>query len=383
MTKPSSRLAMLLVTILCVLATVAAVLGLVVAGVIPVSSGSSAHVAGPAPAGDLTPMAVFDIASPGVVEVRAAFATADGSGSGLGSGFVVSKDGYLLTNAHVVTQDGVDASSIVVVFRTATSSDRSQSRVDATLVGSDENSDIAVLKIDPAAAPPLRPLPLATGQRVLVGEPVVAIGNPLGLSFTLTTGVVSATGRNLRSPNGSVIPGGIQTDAAINSGNSGGPLLDSAGRVIGVNTMIITQSGGSQGLGFAVAIDTAERVMKQLKAGGEAIYANLGASGQTLTPELAAVLGLQTDRGVLVARVEPGSPAASAGVLGGTHQVSLQGQPFVVGGDIITAVDGKAIESTTDLQAEVARRQPGDEITLRLVRNDQTKDVRVTLGVRG
>ncbi|MBE0528992.1 MAG: PDZ domain-containing protein, partial [Thermoleophilia bacterium] len=207
-------------------------------------------------------------------------------------------------------------------------------------------------------------------------------GNPLGLSFTLTTGVVSATGRNLRSPNRSVIPDGIQTDAAINSGNSGGPLLDSAGRVIGINTMIVTQSGGSQGLGFAVSIDTAVRVMDQLKAGGKAIYAYLGASGQTLSPELATALGLQASHGVLVAQVEPDSPAAVAGVHGCTQRVSLQGQPYIVGGDVITAVDGKAVESTTELEAEIARRQPGDEIALTIVRGSESRDLQVTLGVR-
>ncbi len=370
--------------ILLLLAALAVALGLVVAGVIPVSSGSwmSRGSAGSAPAGSLTPMQVFDQASPGVVEVRAAFTAADGSDSGLGSGFLVSKDGYLLTNAHVVTSDGRDANSIVAVFRTETGTNPGESRVEATLVGSDENSDVAVLKIDPADAPTLQPLPLATGQTVLVGEPVVAIGNPLGLSFTLTTGVVSATGRNLRSPNRSVIPDGIQTDAAINSGNSGGPLLDSAGRVIGINTMIVTQSGGSQGLGFAVSIDTAVRVMDQLKAGGKAIYAYLGASGQTLSPELATALGLQASHGVLVAQVEPDSPAAVAGVHGGTQRVSLQGQPYIVGGDVITAVDGNAVESTTELEAEIARRQPGDEIALTIVRGSESSDLQVTLGVR-
>ena len=315
MAKPSQRLAVLLTAVLLVLAAVIVALVLVIAGVIPVSNGSggssgSQTAGGASPAGSLTPMQVFEKDAPGVVEVRARFSTSDGAtGQGLGTGFLVSTDGYLLTNAHVVTNDqGQDASSVVVVFRTPSGANPSDARVPATIVGSDLGSDIAVLKIDPAAAPALHALPLATGKTVQVGEPVVAIGNPLGLSFTLTSGIVSATGRNLRSPNGSVIPDGIQTDAAINSGNSGGPLIDSAGRVIGVNTQIITESGGSQGLGFAVSIDTAVNVMDQLKTSGSVANAYLGASGQTLTPELAAALGVTPDHGVLVAQRRSGQP---------------------------------------------------------------------------
>jgi S1-C subfamily serine protease len=179
-----------------------------------------------------------------------------------------------------------------------------------------------------------------------------------------------------------VIPNGIQTDAAINSGNSGGPLIDSAGTVIGVDTQIMTQSGGSQGLGFAVPIETAVRVVDQLKATGEVTYAYLGASGHGLTAELAEVLGIGVDRGLLVVAVTPGSPAAVAGIRGGTEQALLQGQPFVVGGDVITAVDGRSIASTEDLAAEIAQREPGETVTVDLVRGSQRLTVEVSLAAR-
>jgi S1-C subfamily serine protease len=385
MARPSQRLGVLLAAVLLALAAIVVVLVLVITGVIPVSGGSGgSQDGGASPAGSLTPMQVFEKDAPGVVEVRAGFSASDGAtGQGLGTGFLVSEDGYLLTNAHVVTNDqGQDASSVVVVFRTPSGANPSDARVPATIVGSDLSSDIAVLKIDPSAAPALHALPLATGETVQVGEPVVAIGNPLGLSFTLTSGIVSATGRNLRSPNDSVIPDGIQTDAAINSGNSGGPLIDSAGRVIGVNTQIITVSGGSQGLGFAVSIDTAVDVMDQLKTSGSVANAYLGASGQTLTPELSAALGVTPDHGVLVARVGPGSPAAEAGVRGGTHQVSLQGQPFILGGDVITAMDSAPIATTTDLAAAVARHAPGDVVSLTVSRDGHELALQATLARR-
>jgi putative serine protease PepD len=354
---------------------------LVVTGVISVTGGGEARSAS---RGTLTPMQVFEQSAAGVVEVRATFAATDtgGGGSGIGSGFLVSHEGDIITNAHVVTSDGRDASAIVVVFRTESGTDPAGAQVSAELVGSDENSDVALLSIDPDEAPSLDPLPLGESESLRVGEPVTAIGNPLGLSFTVTSGIVSATDRNLRSPNGMVIPNGIQTDAAINSGNSGGPLIDSAGKVIGVNTQIMTQSGGSQGLGFAVPIETAVRVVDQLKATGEVTYAYLGASGHGLTAELAEVLGIGVDRGLLVVAVTPGSPAAVAGIRGGTEQALLQGQPFVVGGDVITAVDGRSIASTEDLAAEIAQREPGETVTVDLVRGSQRLTVEVSLAAR-
>jgi len=377
--RSTSRVALLLAGAL-IAALVALVL--IVTGVVAVTAGGDDEST--ASRGTLTPMEVFEQSAAGVVEVRASFpqAGAAGGGSGLGSGFLVSREGDIITNAHVVTRDGWDASAIVVVFRTQSGTDPSSAQVSAELVGSDENSDVALLKIDPEDAPSLDPLPLGESASLRVGEPVTAIGNPLGLSFTVTSGIVSATGRNLTSPNGMVIPNGIQTDAAINSGNSGGPLIDSAGEVIGVNTQIMTQSGGSQGLGFAVPIETAVRVMDQFKATGEVSYAYLGASGHGLTAELAHVLGVEADHGLLVVRVTPGSPAAKADIRGGSREVLLQGQPFVVGGDVITAIDGHSIASSEELAAQIVQREPGETVTIDLVRGSQKLSVEATLAAR-
>jgi len=384
MSRPLSRVMFVMAGALAV--AIVAVL-LVATGVISLTTGDQGVET--VSRGSLTPLDIFERCSAGVVEVRATF-TQPGSaseqpvqGQGLGSGFLVSRDGYIITNAHVVTKDGLDAAAIVVVFRTEAGSSPAEARVAADLVGSDENSDVALLKIDPGDAPTLDPLPLGGSRSLREGEPVTAIGNPLGLSFTVTSGIVSATGRNLMSPNGMVIPNGIQTDAAINSGNSGGPLIDSAGDVIGVNTQIITQSGGSQGLGFAVPIETAIRVMEQFKATGDVSYAYLGVSGHALTSEVAQVLGVETDHGLLAVRVTPGSPAARAGIRGGTHQVVVQGQPFVVGGDVITALEGRAIGTSQDLAAEVNQREPGETVTIDLLRDGQAVSVQVALGARG
>ena len=235
----------------------------------------------------LTPAQIYQRDSSGVVEVvstlqttqQSLFGPVSGETQALGSGFVVSTQGYILTNAHVVSDDGRAASKVTVVFKGAGSQ---TTRVAARIVGIDETSDVAVLKVDPAKAPTLNPLELGRSSTAQVGEPVVAIGNPLGYDFSLTSGIVSATDRNLQSPNGSTISNGIQTDAAINEGNSGGPLIDSSGKVIGINEQIASQSGGNQGLGFAVPIDTAAAVMAQIEKTGKATYAWLGVSGQTV-----------------------------------------------------------------------------------------------------
>jgi len=378
MARSSSRLGLFVAGIL---VTVLVLVLLMVIGVLPfkterTTSGTQAN-------GTLTPLQIYEKAAAGVVEVRATFSTAgsSASGQGLGSGFVVSSDGDIITNAHVVMNEGHAASSVEVVFRNPNDSGDS-TNVTATLVGGDEATDVALLKVDPSQVPALHPLPLGDSAGVFVGEPVVAIGSPLGLSFTLTSGIVSATNRNLQAPDGSVIPDGIQTDAAINSGNSGGPLIDSAGRVIGVNTQIITQSGGSQGLGFAVPIATAVDVMNQLQASGTVTHAYLGVSGQTLNAQVARALDVPVSQGVLVMSVSPGSPADKAGISGGHQRVMIQGQPFLVGGDVIEAIEGKAVTSSQDIAAAVARRRPGDTLTLTVLSRGQTKQVEVTLSAR-
>jgi len=215
----------------------------------------------------LTPQQIYARYAGSVAEVRATlpgqtdvFGLSGEPQEVLGTGFVVSKDGYLLTNAHVVSESGQAVDSVTVLFRDG-------APVQGTVVGADESTDVAVIKVDPASVPGLTPIPLGDSSNVVVGEQVVAIGSPLGLDLSLSSGVVSATDRDLDSPNGTVISGGIQTDAAINPGNSGGPLIDASGRVIGINEQINSQSGGNEGIGFAVPIDTAARVMRSMLAG--------------------------------------------------------------------------------------------------------------------
>ena len=339
----------------------------------------------------MTPAQIYNTYSAGVVEVLSTFATvsstspygqSSSSAQALGSGFIVSTDGTILTNAHVVSNNGARATSVKVVFKTQSGSGTDTTTVAASVVGVDETSDVAVLKVDPLKAPALDPLPLGDSSAVQVGEAVVAIGNPLGYDFSVTSGIVSATNRNLQSPNGSVIPDGIQTDAAINEGNSGGPLIDASGHVIGINEQIASQSGGNQGLGFAVPINTAASVMKQLQATGKVTYAYLGVQGQTITSDVAGALGLKQTQGVLVAAVSPGSPAAKAGLKGGSQQTDLQGQPYVVGGDVITAMDGETLASMDELGAAIMKHKPGDAVTLTVVSGGKTKDVKVTLAER-
>jgi putative serine protease PepD len=372
-----------------------AVVVLMATGVLPVRTNkttvvSTAATAPPATAGataTLTPAEIYRREASGVVEVVSTLRTTEqtffgpvtGQSQALGSGFVVARQGYILTNAHVVSNDGQAASKVSVVFKGAGSQ---TTPVAAKIVGVDATSDVAVLKVDPAKAPTLNPLPLGESTAVEVGEPVVAIGNPLGYDFTLTSGIVSATDRNLQSPNGSTISNGIQTDAAINEGNSGGPLIDGAGKVIGINEQIASQSGGNQGLGFAVPIDTAASVMDQIEKTGKAVYAWLGVSGQTISPDVAKALGLKIEQGVLVASVESGSPAAKAGIRGGGKQVALQDQVYVTGGDVITKIDGTAVTSNDDLSTFVTEHKPGDRVKVTLVRGSQTITLQVTLGAR-
>jgi putative serine protease PepD len=219
----------------------------------------------------LTPQQVYEQNIAGVVEIKSTFpGTTDmwgqstGQQQGIGTGFVVSKDGSIVTNAHVVSESGVAASSVTVIFKGGSSQG---TEIPATIVGADETTDVALIQIDPSQASALTPVELGDSSQVAIGEQVVAIGNPLGLDFSLSSGVVSATNRELQSPNGATITGGIQTDAAINPGNSGGPLFDANGKVIGINEQIDSQSGGNEGIGFAVPINTAVSVIKQMQDG--------------------------------------------------------------------------------------------------------------------
>jgi S1-C subfamily serine protease len=332
-----------------------------------------------------TARSIYERDAPGVVLVQAEVAqTASTSpfadpqqqqGESTGSGFVIDADGTILTNEHVI--DG--ATKVTVSF----SNDRT---VQARIVGKDESTDVAVLKVDPKGLG-LKPLALGSAEALQVGDPVLAIGNPYGLDRTLTTGVVSAKQRQLKAPNGWTIDNVIQTDASINPGNSGGPLLDGAGRVVGINSQIATSgdgSSGSVGIGFAVPIDTVKRILPDLRRTGRANIAYLGISSIDV-PERDAVpseLNIPTTKGAWVQVVTPGSPAAKAGVQGGRVTLTSADGPIRIGGDVITKIDDRAVAGAKDLVAAVAAHQPGDRLRLKLLRGKAEKTVTVTLARR-
>jgi len=286
-----------------------------------------------------------------------------------GSGFLIDNDGHVLTNAHVV--DG--AKRVEVQLGDGDTQT-------AQIVGTDPSSDVALLKVGNTEG--VDPLPLGDSSKVQVGDAVVAIGNPFGLDRTVTSGIVSALQRQIQAPNGFSISDVIQTDAAINPGNSGGPLIDGAGQVIGINSQIESQSGGNEGVGFAVPIKTAAEVVSQLENGGQVHQAYLGITGGDITPDIARALNLPVTQGVLIERVLSGGPASDAGIKGATGQATIAGQTFPVGGDIITKIDGRAIAGMNDVVSVVNGHKPGDEITLTIYSSGQQKDVTVKLGDR-
>ncbi len=292
-------------------------------------------------------------------------------GQATGSGFVIDRQGVILTNAHVV--DG--ATKVTVRFQ-------DKKVADAKILGKDRSTDLAVLKVDPEGID-LKPLQLGSAKDVQVGDPVVAIGNPFGLDRTLTTGVVSAKQREISGLNGFTISDVIQTDAAINPGNSGGPLIDAAGRVIGINSQIETGGSGSSGnvgIGFAVPIDTARKLLPELKQ-GSVNTGYLGVTTRTVDTQLKG-LNLPVDRGALVLAVQPGSPAAQAGIKGGSIQAQLEGENVTLGGDIIVRADGKTVTSSEQLSTYVSSKRQGDEVKFQLVRDGKSKTVTVKLGQR-
>jgi S1-C subfamily serine protease len=328
----------------------------------------------------LTAGDIYKRDAPGVVYVRSQvvqrtdspfdFGLQDQQGVVTGSGFVIGKDGTILTNAHVVT----GATHVSVQFA-------DKQRVAAKVLGRDLSTDLALLKVDTAGLK-LTLLSLGSSKGVQVGDPAIAIGNPFGLERTLTTGVISAVKRTITAPNNFQIDDAIQTDAPINPGNSGGPLIDASGKVIGVNSQIATGGGGgSVGIGFAVPIDTAKQIIPQLKKSGRVDRGFLGVFTRSIDPSLKE-LNLHVKAGALVQSVTRGSPGDKAGIRAGDISAQLDGQPIQLGGDIITEVDGVAIRSDADLQAAVADRKPGEQVTVTLVRGGKTKTVTVVLGDR-
>jgi S1-C subfamily serine protease len=309
----------------------------------------------------------------GVVEITVATASPSPFGDSQpqqaqGSGFVYDEQGHIVTNDHVV--DG--ASSVSVRLWNGET-------YEAEVIGSDASTDLAVLKID-APASVLFPLSLGDSDAVTVGDSVVAIGSPFGLEGTVTSGIVSALHRQMSSPNGFTIDDSIQTDAAINHGNSGGPLLDASGRVIGVNAQIESDSGGNDGVGFAIPANTARSVVTQLLEDGKVEHAYLGVAMATIPSSVANELGLPV--GVEVTEVRSGSPAANAGLRGATGSKTVAGETYPTGGDVITAVDGKTMATAEDLQRAVEAKRPGDTISLTYSRAGESHSVDVVLADR-
>jgi S1-C subfamily serine protease len=291
-------------------------------------------------------------------------------GTATGSGFVIDDRGFIVTNAHVV--DGAD--DVRVRFG------EDGEAVDADVKGIDPDTDVAVLKVDPGDAD-LKPLPLGRSSDVRVGDPVVAIGNPFGFQRTVTTGIVSALQRQIQAPSGFSISDVIQTDAAINPGNSGGPLLDADGRVIGINSQIATggSGSGSVGIGFAVPIDTAKKLLPQLREGESVERAYLGIEMTDVTEELANDLNLPVDEGALITDVVDGAPADDAGLRAGSTAL---GQGFNAGGDVLVEVDGKKVTGADDVSAAIADNKPGDEVEVVYYRDDEKKTAKVELAKR-
>jgi S1-C subfamily serine protease len=331
--------------------------------------------------GGLTVNEIYRRAAPAVVQITSTtapttevdpffgFRTEQPAQQALGSGFVLDKQGHIVTNFHVV--DG--AQQVEVSFS-------NQKTYKATVVGTDASTDLAVLRVD-VSSRALTPLMLADSDKVTVGDAVIAIGNPFGLDRTATAGIVSALQRLVTAPNGQTIDHVIQTDAPINSGNSGGPLLNAEGEVIGVNSQISSPNGGGNvGIGFAVPSNTVRDVAAQLMRGGRVQRAFLGIYAQSIDGELARTFNMPVDAGLLVERVEAASPAAKAGIEGGDTSAVVSGTNYTLGGDVIVAVDGKRTTSLGQLRDALARHKPGDEVEIKLYRGNDEKTVTVKLG---
>jgi S1-C subfamily serine protease len=354
-------------------------------------TGGGADVAAPASGGSFDARAIYRRESSGVVTVISVFpgggapdvlggGGGGGGQEGLGSGFVIASNGEIATNAHVVTTGQGSAirraKQVYVKFADG-------DEVPARIVGADPDADVALIRVDPKGLS-LRPLPLGTDGGLTVGDPVAAIGSPFGEPQSLSVGVVSGLKRTIDSlAQGFAIPGAIQTDAAVNHGNSGGPLVGADGRVLGINSQIQSTSGGGEGVGFAVPVDLVKRSLAQLRTTGSATYAYLGVSTAPVYPQLADHFGLGTDHGAWIQSVKAGGPADKAGLEGGTHgSTTFQAASYRPGGDVITAVDGRSMRDESDLAEAVAAHAPGDTVSLSVVSGKHHRSVRVELVAR-
>lgn len=341
------------------------------------SAAPQVTVANPQPAAStsesLSVSEIYEQTYKGVVEITAMSSQSSPLGGeqqaqGQGSGFVFDAEGHIVTNQHVVE----GAETVSIRFWDG-------STHDATVVGSDPSTDLAVVKVD-APASMLEPLELGDSDQLSVGEGVVALGSPFGLEGTVTSGIVSALNREMTSPNNFTISNSIQTDAAINHGNSGGPLVNAAGQVVGVNTQIKSESGGSDGIGFAIPSSTVSSIVPQIVSSGAVEHAYLGVGIASLSQSVADELGVPA--GAMVTEVRQGTPAAEAGLRAATGSAMVDGQSFPTGGDVITAVDDTAVTSGADLQSVIDAKRPGDTVTLTYTRDGSSTTVEVSLGTR-
>ncbi len=314
---------------------------------------------------------IFENSESGVVRVNIQRGEEGITPIGVGSGFVFDKKGHIITNAHVVE----DSKKVVVTFLDGRS-------YNAEIVGVDTFTDIAVIKVN-ADLSLLRPLFLGDSSNLKVGEPIAAIGNPFGLSGSMTSGIVSQLDRLLPSGAGYSIPDVIQTDAAINPGNSGGPLLNMRGEIVGINTAIQSATGEFTGVGFAIPSQTVAKIVPILIKNGEYNHPWIGISGRDIGPDLAKVLNLKDAVGFLVVTVIPDSPASRAGLLGSENTVERDGVPYIVGGDIILSVDGLEVRKISDILIHLQRvKSVGDEMVLEIIRDGRTTNVTIVLGER-
>ncbi len=324
---------------------------------------------------DLTAAWIYNLTKYSVVSITVKVMTPFGVSRAEGTGFVYDKEGHIITNNHVVENVAENNGIIRVAFLDGTI-------VEAELVGRDPYSDLAVLRVD-LTPEKLHPLTLGNSSKLKVGEPVYAVGNPFGLSGSITQGIISQLGRMLQVKGGYSIIDVIQIDAAINPGNSGGPLLNRFGEVIGVNTAIYTYTGTFSGVGFAVPSNLVQRVVPALIANGTYKHPWIGIAGLDVTPEIAQALGLKEVKGFLITSVMPDSPAEKAGLRGCNRTVTVEGEEVPVGGDVIVAVDGRPVDRMNDLLVYLERyRKVGDKITLTILRGNEKLDKELVLGER-
>ena len=339
----------------------------------------SEPVARPLQGNGFDPARIYKARSGGVVTLYSYYGGSDPNTS-QGSGFVVSPRGYILTSAHVISTAGdaerpESADRVYVGFKDG-------DRVPAKVVGWDVFDDVGVIKVDPAAHE-LSPVPLGDSSKVVVGEPVAAMGSPFGNEDSLAVGVVSANRRSIDALTSRyLVTDAIQTDAPITHGNSGGPLFDARGRVIGINAQIRSDSGQSEGVGFAIPVNAARRSMAQLVASGRVAYAYVGVTTENLTPSIARHFGYGAEQGAIVTDVNDGSPGDSAGLRSGEGQETFNGQRVTRSGDVIVAIDGRPVRSADDVVRVVASSLPGQRARFTVVRGKQRLQIPVRFGER-